>query len=190
MHRDDDELRVFQQIVAGFDTPAFLRRARRVADAWQVLVEQCRSRREAWLELPKLRLGTLVALAGDWDAVGQLLADTGDAQYLREMFDQWRPELRMPVAPTNSVRMLRVAAQQMNASFARFNRRWEQFIAELDLMEINRLRAGYNQYYVLEKECIVRSARIAREGFRPLPPATTDDLLALFPTLQVPPLQD
>jgi hypothetical protein len=53
------------------------------------------------------------------------------------------------------------------------------------LGEVNRLRAGYNQYYVLEKECMVRSANIAREGFRPLPPATTADLLALFPLVRM-----
>lgn len=190
MHRDDEELRVFQQIIAGFDTPAFLRRARRVEDAWKALLRRCRQQRDQWLELPKLRLGALAALAGNWATIGGLLADPSDAQYLRELFDQWRPQLRLAVAPTSSTRRLRLAVQQMNGSFARFNRRWAPFVAELDLSEINRLRDGYNQYYVLEKECMVRSAKVAREGFHPLPPATADDLFAALPLIRIPQLRE
>ena len=56
----------------------------------------------------------------------------------------------------------------------------------MDLSAVNELRKGYNRYYVLEKECAVRSARIARQGFAPLPPLTTGDLVAQFPLLPVP----
>jgi len=190
MSRDDDELRVFQQIIAGFDTPAFLRRAKRVEDAWQQLVQQCGMRRHEWLELPKLRLAMLAALSGGWDVIGRWLADPREAQYLRELFDQWRPQLRVAVASTTSARRLHLALQQMNGSFTRFNRRWEQFLLEMDLSEINRLRAGYNQYYVLEKECMLRSAKVAREGFRPLPPVTAADLFEAFPLLRIPQLRE
>jgi hypothetical protein len=43
---------------------------------------------------------------------------------------------------------------------------------------------------VLEKECAVRSARIARQGFVPLEPLTIDDVSAQLPLLPVPRLCD
>ena len=185
MDRDDNELKVFQQIIAGFETPAFLRRARCVEDAWQVLVEQCRRQRESWLEVPRLRLATLAALAGDWATLAPLLDRDESLPHLRQFFDEWQPKLRRPLRRTTSQRKLSAAMEQMNASFARFNQRWEPYIAGIDLREINRLRAGYNQYYVLEKECMVRSAKVAHEGFRPLAPASTADLLAIFPLVRL-----
>jgi hypothetical protein len=76
----------------------------------------------------------------------------------------------------------------MIAGLERFNGEWELFLRGLDLTPINRLREGYNRYYVIEKECAVRSVRTAREGFEPLPPVTTDDLRRMFPPLPLPAL--
>ena len=56
----------------------------------------------------------------------------------------------------------------------------------VDLEPVNRLRDGYNRYYVLEKECALRSTRTAQDQFVPLPPATTADLFDRFPLLRVP----
>ena len=68
----------------------------------------------------------------------------------------------------------------------RFNRRWLPFVRGLDLTALNAERADYNRYYLLEKECAVRSPHIARQGYRPLDPVTHDDLLAALPPLPVP----
>jgi hypothetical protein len=70
-----------------------------------------------------------------------------------------------------------------------FNRRWSPFLETVDLTGLNRLRDGYNRFYVLEKECVVRSPRLARQGYLPLPPMTLDELAALFPPLPVPRLK-
>ena len=51
---------------------------------------------------------------------------------------------------------------------------------------VNELREGYNRFYVLEKEIALRSAHLARQGFRPLAPATTVELAAVLPLLPVP----
>ena len=59
-------------------------------------------------------------------------------------------------------------------------------LEETDLTEVNALREGYNRYYLLEKECAVRSARLARQGFRRLEPVTLEELAALLPPLPVP----
>jgi hypothetical protein len=87
--------------------------------------------------------------------------------------------------PTNSPRALRRAVVVLQTSIRRFNRRWSAFLAELDLAPLNKQRDDYNRYYVLEKECALRSPRLAREGFRELRPLTLDDLAAQFPPLPV-----
>ena len=71
-------------------------------------------------------------------------------------------------------------------SFQRFNERWSKYLHEVDLGPINRLRDGYNRYYLLEKECALWSARIAQSGFVPLNFVTTADLLKEFPLPRVP----
>ena len=55
-----------------------------------------------------------------------------------------------------------------------------------DFTALNELREGYNRFYVLEKECVVRSLALARVGFVPLPPMTLAELTRLLPPLYVP----
>ena len=38
----------------------------------------------------------------------------------------------------------------------------------IDLTHVNKLRDGYNRYYVLEKECALRNVRLAALGFDPV----------------------
>ncbi|HVS34068.1 MAG TPA: hypothetical protein VMS17_00705, partial [Gemmataceae bacterium] len=53
----------------------------------------------------------------------------------------------------------------------------------VDVHRVNDLRDGYNRYYLLEKECALRSPRLARQGYRPLAPLTVQELEALMPPL-------
>jgi hypothetical protein len=64
-----------------------------------------------------------------------------------------------------------------------FNRRWSRFLNSLDLDDVNQLIDGYNRWYVLEKECVVGSHRVARQGFEPLEPLTSSSLEAIYPLL-------
>ena len=75
---------------------------------------------------------------------------------------------------------------QLGDSLQRFNRRWVEYARALDLRPINALRADYNRYYLLEKECAVRSPMIARQGYQPLEPLTVEAILAVLPPLPVP----
>ena len=59
----------------------------------------------------------------------------------------------------------------------------------MDLGPVNEVREGYNRYYLLEKECALRSPLLARQGFVRLNPLTVDDLAALLPPLPVPQLK-
>lgn len=183
MEGDDSEVR---QIMAQFDAPAFVRRARRVEAVWEGLIDRCRLQRDEWLKLPKVRLAVLVARAGGWTGVGRWIADPADVRELQQLFEDWQPRLRVRIMPSASERRLRNDLRELCTAFSRFNERWRRFLSEVSLAAVNHERAAYNRFYVLEQECSLRSAAVARQGFRPLPPARTDDLLALFPLLRVP----
>jgi hypothetical protein len=172
--------------MAQYDAPAYVRRALRVQAAFDALVDRCRQQRDEWLAMVRLRVGMLRALAGTWDALLPLLADGGQLALLRGLHDELDPALRVAVEPTTSARTLRYALEELRESMARFNRRWQEFLAGVDVSEVNGLREGYNRYYLVEKECALRSATAARYGFRRMEPLAPADLAALFPPLPVP----
>src|SRR5262245_9479796 len=105
----DDPGDVFKQVASAFDAPAFMRRAQRVREAYEAVVERCRRQRDEWLAMVRTRLGTLAALAGSWDALRPLLADAEQARALADLHAALAPRLRAPVAPTTSPRVLRGA---------------------------------------------------------------------------------
>jgi hypothetical protein len=142
-------------------------------------------KRDAWLEVPRLRLGALVALAGDPATLERAVGGRAAADRLLELHRDWAPRLRLPLSPTRSARRLARAVKDLAESFRRFNGRWQRFLETIDLTDLNRLREGYNKYYVFEKECVVGSPAIARAGFEPLRPATVGDLLGECPFLPV-----
>jgi hypothetical protein len=179
-----DDLR--SQLLAQYDAPAYLRRARKVRDAYEQLLGFCRKQREEWLTMVGWRLEFLRALAGGWEALGRRLTDEAHLRGLQDLHAALNARLRTVVTPTASSRRLRRAFEELRSSLERFNRRWREFVGGLDLSALNDLRDGYNRYYVLEKECALRSAQLARRGFRPLSPLTLDDLTTLLPPLPVP----
>jgi hypothetical protein len=123
------------------------------------------------------------ALAGTWDALRPLLVDVEQLAILRAMDVDLKPSLRAAIVPTNSRRALRCALLELNESIEHFNARWGRFLAAVDLSGVNRERENYNCYYLLEKECAIRSARLASRGFVRLEPVTHADLAARFSPL-------
>ena len=79
-------------------------------------------------------------------------------------------------------------ARDLVASVERFNRRWARFLDELDIGPINAMIDRYNHYYLLEKECVLGSARLAARHFIPRPRLTREGLLARHPLLPAPAL--
>jgi hypothetical protein len=163
---------LFKQVAAHYDAPAFARRARRVEVAHAELVERCRTQRAAWLEVVRARL----ARVADFGIV---------ADELRELAAALDVALPSVVCVDNK-RQAQRARTELADSVERFNRRWTRYLESLDLASLNRERADYNRYYVLEKECALRSAKLARAGFVPLRPLTIHYLTEQFPTLLVP----
>lgn len=163
---------LFKQVAAHYDAPAFARRARRVEEALDELVERCRTQRATWLEAVRARLATASALGNVGD----------DLRELAEALAMTLP----PAATVRTKRKTQRARAELADCVARFNRRWTRYLQTLDLGPLNRLREDYNRYYVLEKECALRSARVARVGFVPLRPITPGDLAERFAVLPLP----
>ncbi len=182
----DENSEMFNQFLSRFDAPAYIRRARGVQAALDQLFNHCRRQRAEWSKMVRLRIGMLHALAGDWSNVRPFLANEEQLDILRYSLAALASPLRAPVEPTNSARVLRRALRELLESLEHFNERWRVFLSNVDLTAVNELRDGYNRYYVLEKECAVRSARIARQGFIPLEPLTIEDVIAELPLLPVP----
>ena len=185
----DEAGEAFKRFLSQFDAPAYIRRARGVEAALEQLLDSCRRRRGEWLQVVRLRIAMLHALTGDWANLRPLLADEEQIDILRYLLAALASPLRAPPEPTTSARALRRALHELRESLQRFNRLWQGFLEGVDLTAINELREGYNRYYVLEKECAVRSSRVARQGFTPLPPLTIEDLAARFPLLPMPKLR-
>jgi hypothetical protein len=186
---DLDDSQTVNQVLAQYDAPAYVRRARRVQGLFEQLLARCCKQRDEWLDMVRLRLGLVSALAGDWASLKPLLPDDGQLESLRQLHAELAPQLRAPVQPTTSVRALRRALMELHESIERFNSRWTEFLSQVDLAPVNAARDGYNRYYLLEKECALRSPSVARQGFRRLEPLTCADVAALLPPLSVPRLQ-
>lgn len=182
----DDPTRLFQRVVAQFDAPAYVRRARRTEDAYELLLATCRHQREEWLYMVRVRLALLRAYSRDWESIPPLLEDEGQLDSLRRMDAELKPTLQHRIEPTFSRRELRRLLGELIESIERFNCRWQEFLSNVDLTGVNELREGYNRYYLLEKECAGHSPALARRGFRRLEPVTTQDLLTVLPLLPVP----
>lgn len=174
------------QLLAQYDAPAYARRARRVQDLYEQLLARCRARREDWVGVLRTELGLLQARAGDWSALTPWLADDAQIAVLEQLTELLQPRLRVVVVPTRSARALRRGLHRVVGLIERFNRRWLGYLAEVELAEINAEREQYNRYYLLEKECAMRSARLAREGFRRLEPLDAQALAEALPPLPVP----
>jgi hypothetical protein len=185
----NEETQIFQTFAAAFDTPAFLRRARQTEDAWQALLAHCRQQRTEWLQMPQLRLAQLAAKAQPWPERLSRYCRADDVSYLTTLHADWKPRLRCAVSAAMKEAEIIGALSDLIASFERFNARWRAYLDRMDLEPLNRLREGYNRYYVLEKECALRSSRTANAGFVALPMVGLDDVLLEFPFLNVPQAQ-
>lgn len=175
-----------QRFTTAFDTPAYLRRARRVEAEWQLLLATCARERESLLEMPRVRLKLLLTGAAHGTPPLEEIVTPIDAARLRAQADAW--QLKWP-GPSRRFRHASEAAAALEAlctSWERFNRRWQAWVSDIDLTRINQLRDGYNRYYLIEKECATGSWLTAQSGYAPLAPATQADLFAAYPLLTIP----
>ena len=173
-----------RELLGLFDAPAFARRGHDLEHALDRLHARCRRERDALLEMVRLRLRQwAAAVAGPDDGRDTFAAPIADLWTGASLHpDGWAARVQPP-------RRRRTIARDLIASVARFNRRWDAFLAALDLAPINRLIDNYNRYYVFEKECMVRSAHLAARHFEPRPHVTLESLRAAYALLPVPVLK-
>lgn len=185
-----EEGRIFNRVLGSYDAPAYVRRARAVQETLDAVLSQCRKQRDECLSLVRTRLALLRAHAGSWETLRPFVRDDDQLDILRRLEEELSPRLRAPASPTESPSVLLRDLRALVASLGRFNQRWLNYLVGVDLAAVNATRDGYNRYYLLEKECAVRSVRLARQGFHQLPPMTLDKLTRLLPPLPVPALGD
>jgi hypothetical protein len=168
-----------------FDVPAFARRGQDLAMAREALQARCRKQQTELLGMVHLRLKQWAAAATGFD-------DWRDA-WLEPIGWLWERAGAAPPAWTRhpaTPRRRRSLARDLISSVERFNRRWRSYVEALDLDPVNRMIRGYNQYYLIEKECSLGSPRLAARSFQPESPLTPEQVLADFPLLPVPAMRD
>jgi len=166
------------QLLGLFDAPAFARRGHDLEYALKRLHLRLARERAGMLDMVRLRLRQWAAVAtGPDDWAGVFAAPVAP---LYEAAGAGPPA--WAAAPA-SARRRGAAARDLAASLARFNRRWADFLGAMTLDSINRQIDLYNCYYVLEKECVIGSARLASRHFVPEPRVTRESLLAAHPAL-------
>src|SRR5438132_2144279 len=124
--REENDL--FKRFIGQYDGPAYVRRARRVEDAFQALLAHCEQKRHAMLEIARVRLGMLHALAGAWERLRGVVALERDLDILQGLEAALTPVLRIVPPPTRSTRILKRALGELIESLGRFNRRWRQLV--------------------------------------------------------------
>jgi hypothetical protein len=170
-----------RELMGMFDAPAFARRGQDVDYALGGLHERCRRRRAEMLEMVRVRLR-------QWSRAAVGPDDWSDA-FRAPIDGLWTPSRAEPpqwASTPASARQRRTIARDLAASVERFNDRWGEYVAKLDLEPLNAMIDQYNVYYLIEKECVLGSARLASRFFKPIARLSAASILADHPLLPVP----
>jgi hypothetical protein len=169
-------------VIATQGGPAYVRRGRRVEEALEQLLAKCEDRRQQDVGAVVEKLGLVRSVAHLEDRMRPLLADEAELVAFRQL----EGAVTSSTVANLPERQFSRAFRDLIAAIDRFNATWAAFLRKLDLKPLNDLRTDYNKYYLLEKECALRSPRLARHGYRPLTLLSVDDLFARFPLLSRP----
>ncbi len=170
-----------KEMIGLFDLPAFARRGQDVEASQRRLHDRCRAMRGDLLDMVRVRLRQWAGAVTGTDEWRRVF--TASIEPLWSYCDAGEP--RWAEAHASSRRQLAIG-RDLIAAVLRFNARWERFLDQVNLDPINEAIDRYNRYYVIEKECVVGSARIAARHFVPLGRIDKEKLLEVHPTLPVP----
>ncbi len=172
-----------RRLLGMFDLPAFARRGQELDSALVRLHARCGQQREDRLDMVHLRLRQwAAAVEGPESWRGVFLAS------LDPLWEQAGAPVPVWGRAIVTGRRRRGVGRDLAASVERFNRRWEDFLAGIQLSAINTLVDHYNRYYLLEKECVLRSTRLAARLYSPRTHVTVALLRERYPLLSVPQL--
>lgn len=173
------------QAWASFGPPAYVKRGLAVEEAWQVLGNKIRACRQAWSEPLGRLCSQLRHQSGDLAKFRPWLAGEEDLTRLLELDRNLAFTLKYPPAPVLWLWTLQGNLRRLRHLTVDFNQAWSSYLDTVDLGPVNRAREQYNRWYLLEKECAMRSTRLAVGSYRPFPLATREDLVRAFPPLPV-----
>jgi hypothetical protein len=172
-----------KELMGLFDLPAFARRGQDLEATLRRLHLRCRAARGQMLEMVRLRLRqwTRAAVGNEsWRGIF-----TSTIEPLWELAEADPPRWGFSDAP---FKRKQAVARDLVAAVERFNRRWHHFVDRTNLEPANFVIDQYNRYYVLEKECVMGSARLAARHFTPVARRTKAMLLEEHPIIPVPEL--
>jgi hypothetical protein len=169
-----------KEMMGLFDAPAFARRGQELEEMLRRVDARCRQARVDRLEMVRVRLRqwTRVATGPEDPAIF-----AASIEPLWPLSGAEPPQWASVPAPRHR---RRAVARDLVAAVERFNRRWTEFLETLNLGPANVVIDHYNRYYVLEKECVMGSGRLAARFFTPVPLLTPAQLLRDHPLLPVP----
>ena len=172
-----------RELMGMFDAPSFARRGHSMEFSLARLHDRCRSNRSSMLDMVRMRLKQWAQVSAgpdDWQNVF-----VGPIQELWPLSHAQEPSWSESSQP---LRRRRTVARDLVASVTRFNERWLRHLYQLNLDPINQMIREYNQFYIIEKECVLGSARLAARFFRPEVEVTVAFLVESHPPLPVPQL--
>ncbi|MGO9918519.1 MAG: hypothetical protein ACLQIB_27960 [Isosphaeraceae bacterium] len=172
-----------KELMGLFDLPAFARRGQEVEHSQERLHERCRAMRGDLLDMVRMRLRQWASSVTGPDAWRRIF--TASIEPLWDLSDAEAPRWAPSAAPSR--RQIAIA-RDLIAAVLRFNTRWARCLDQVNLDPVNHAIERYNRYYVLEKECVVGSARIAARHFVPVARIDRETLLRSHPALPVPEL--
>jgi hypothetical protein len=181
MTHDADSENEVKELMGLFDAPSFVRRGQDVESSIRRLHDRCRVCRGRLLEMVRLRLRQWSRAVTGPEAWSGVFTAPIDA--LWALSEAENPQWAATAAP---LRRQRAIATDLVASTLRFNARWTRFLVHLNIDPTNAVIDLYNRYYLLEKECVVGSARLAARHFTPVAPLTKETLFCNHPLLPVP----
>jgi len=174
-----------KEMMGLFDVPAFARRGQELDETVRRLHDRCRRARGDRLDMVRLRLRQWARAVSGPDAWSTEFSTP--IEPLWPLAEADPPQWAVSPAP---IRQRRAIARDLIAAVLRFNLRWSQFLDHWNLEPANRVIDHYNRYYLIEKECVMGSARLAARFFRPVSRLTREQLLRDHPLLPVPEVLD
>ena len=172
-----------RQLMGLFDVPAFARRGQDLEATVRRLHARCRGARVQLLDMVHLRLRQWSRASVGSESWRGVFKSSIEPLWSLAEAEPPRWELSDASFPRRQT-----IARDLVAAVERFNRRWLHFVDRINLEPTNFVIDQYNRYYLLEKECVMGSARLAARHFSPVKALTKATLLDEHPTLPVPEL--
>lgn len=169
-----------RELMGMFDVPSFARRGYAMESAIASIHGRCQVKRAEMLDMVQLRLKQWAQASEGHDAWRGIFATPIDE--LWPLSGAPEPVWAVAVQPD---RRRKPIAKDLAASVARFNMRWTRFVSGIKLESVNELIDQYNTFYVLEKECVLGSSRLATRFFQPQPFITPEIVFRDHPLLPV-----